>query len=82
MSQNGKGSRPRPLSVDDQTFESNWNRIFKQTQESIPPKEYTELLNSGLFWERFPSLTGNWSIDAARWNEIADSYKLGLIKDL
>lgn len=24
----GKGSKPRPLSVDRQTFESNWERAF------------------------------------------------------
>jgi hypothetical protein len=24
----GKGSKPRPLSVDRKTFESNWDRIF------------------------------------------------------
>lgn len=24
----GKGSRPRPYSVDRQTFESNWDKIF------------------------------------------------------
>lgn len=24
----GKGSKPRPLSVDRKTYESNWDRIF------------------------------------------------------
>lgn len=24
----GKGSRPRPLSVDYQTFSNNWDRVF------------------------------------------------------
>lgn len=24
----GKGSRPRPFSVDRKTFENNWDRIF------------------------------------------------------
>lgn len=24
----GKGSRPRPFSVDRKTFEDNWDRIF------------------------------------------------------
>jgi hypothetical protein len=24
----GKGSRPRPISVDQQTFNDNWDRIF------------------------------------------------------
>jgi len=28
VSQNGKGSKPRPFAVDQNTFEENWNRIF------------------------------------------------------
>jgi hypothetical protein len=28
MSQNGKGSKPRPLSVDKETFNNNWDNIF------------------------------------------------------
>ena len=28
MSDGGKGSSPRPFSVDQKTFESNWDRIF------------------------------------------------------
>jgi hypothetical protein len=30
----GKGSRPRPYSVDRKTFESNWYRIFKKKKVS------------------------------------------------
>jgi hypothetical protein len=34
MSDGGKGSRPRPFSVDKETFENNWDRIFqKQTND-------------------------------------------------
>lgn len=29
----GKGSRPRPYSVDRSTFESNWDRIFQSPRE-------------------------------------------------
>lgn len=28
MSENGKGDKPRPLSVDRETFETNWERAF------------------------------------------------------
>lgn len=28
MSTGGKGDKPRPLSVDTKTFDSNWDRIF------------------------------------------------------
>ena len=30
MSDCGKGSKPRPLSVDQNTFDNNWDRIFKK----------------------------------------------------
>ncbi len=29
----GKGSRPRPFSVDQKTFDSNWNEIFKRKEK-------------------------------------------------
>lgn len=33
----GKGSRPRPFSVDRKTFEENWDRIFSnKTKENSP----------------------------------------------
>lgn len=30
MSENGKGDTPRPISVDQETFERNWERVFGQ----------------------------------------------------
>jgi hypothetical protein len=30
---NGKGDTPRPLSVDTDTFKSNWERTFENTPE-------------------------------------------------
>jgi hypothetical protein len=30
MSQNGKGSRSRPKSVNQKTWDNNWNRIFRK----------------------------------------------------
>jgi hypothetical protein len=30
MSDGGKGSKPRPFSVDQETFNDNWDRIFKK----------------------------------------------------
>jgi len=32
MSDGGKGSSPRPLSVDLETFDNNWNMIFKKNK--------------------------------------------------
>jgi hypothetical protein len=33
MGDGGKGSRPRPYSVDQKTFDSNWDNIFKKDKE-------------------------------------------------
>lgn len=32
----GKGSSPRPFSVDQQTFESNWDRVFGKKSQEVP----------------------------------------------
>jgi hypothetical protein len=32
----GKGSRPRPYSVDQQTFESNWELAFGKNKKTVP----------------------------------------------
>lgn len=29
----GKGSKPRPLSVDQRTFDNNWDAIFKRSEK-------------------------------------------------
>lgn len=35
----GKGSTPRPFSVDRKTFESNWDKIFgKKSKKKITEK--------------------------------------------
>jgi len=34
-SDGGKGSSPRPYSVDMETFDDNWNRIFKPTKTGM-----------------------------------------------
>lgn len=35
MSDGGKGSKPRPFSVDRKTFDANWDRIFgKKTKQT------------------------------------------------
>ena len=39
MSQNGKGSRPRPKNVDQKTWGKNYDRIFgKKTSKTAPKK--------------------------------------------
>lgn len=35
----GKGSRPRPYSVDRKTFDSNWDKIFgKKSKKKVTEK--------------------------------------------
>jgi len=34
----GKGSRPRPYSVDQKTFDSNWDAIFNKKKQSDTEK--------------------------------------------
>ena len=44
----GKGSRPRPFSVDRKTFESNWDKIFvkkRKIQRSKNNKKKQNLLD-------------------------------------
>jgi hypothetical protein len=43
----GKGSAPRPYSVDSDTFESNWDKIFKKEKNSpdVSPHAYEYELN-------------------------------------
>ena len=38
----GKGSRPRPYSVDQKTFESNWDAIFGKKNEKVESPEYED----------------------------------------
>ena len=33
-------------------------------------KEYKELLASGMFWEFYPQLSGEWQKDEQQWNDI------------
>jgi hypothetical protein len=37
----GKGSAPRPYSVDTDTFESNWDKIFKKKKNSDDVSPHT-----------------------------------------
>lgn len=43
----GKGSAPRPYSVDADTFESNWDKIFrkKKNSDDVSPHVYEYELN-------------------------------------
>jgi hypothetical protein len=40
----GKGSAPRPYSVDSDTFESNWDKIFKKENINLTEEELANVL--------------------------------------
>jgi hypothetical protein len=40
----GKGSRPRPYSVDQKTFDSNWDKIFNKSKEEKTIEEVSKLI--------------------------------------
>jgi hypothetical protein len=41
MSDGGKGSKPRPLSVDKETFDNNWDTIFGNREN-----DYQDILST------------------------------------
>lgn len=43
MSQSGKGSKPRPFSVDQKTFDTNWDTIFKTKNQT---NDYQDILST------------------------------------
>lgn len=42
MSNGGKGSTPRPFSVDRETFEQNWDSIFKKPKKKTEAEQQAE----------------------------------------
>ena len=50
MSDGGKGSAPRPYSVDKETFDNNWNNIFgkKKVEDNtgVAQNEYQDILST------------------------------------
>jgi len=42
MVEAGKGSRPRPFSVDQKTFDTNWDTIFSKKNNSEDDKKSSE----------------------------------------
>jgi len=42
----GKGSSPRPYSVDRKTFENNWDRIFSDRKEESEKETIDQDQNS------------------------------------
>jgi len=45
MSDGGKGSAPRPYSVDQDTFANNWDAIFGRKKQKRPD-DYQDILST------------------------------------
>lgn len=39
MSDGGKGSSPRPMDVNQETFDENWNRIFNRPKKTAAEQQ-------------------------------------------
>jgi hypothetical protein len=46
MSDGGKGSKPRPFGVDKETYDENWDKIFKRHEKIKKEVEYYQDLLS------------------------------------
>jgi hypothetical protein len=49
MNDGGKGSAPRPFSVDQKTFDNNWDQIFRKKTEDnsgTSRNEYQDFLST------------------------------------
>jgi hypothetical protein len=48
MSDGGKGSKPRPFSVDKETFDNNFDKIFgkKEDNTGVTQNEYQDVLST------------------------------------
>lgn len=49
MSDGGKGSKPRPFSVDKETFDNNFDKIFgkkKEDNTGVTQNEFQDILST------------------------------------
>ena len=48
MSQNGKGSKPRPFSVSNEDFAKSWDNIFSKQEDNtgVDKNEYQDILST------------------------------------
>lgn len=61
MSDGGKGSKPRPFSVDQQTFDANWNAIFDRKKPTEGEKQAQAFLRDEYYdldngWDHYSGL--------------------------
>jgi hypothetical protein len=52
MSTGGKGSRPRPYSVDQKTFDNNWDAIFKKNKQTEVEKFDSKVIMRNEYYDQ------------------------------
>jgi hypothetical protein len=66
----GDWYRKYMMTYEDRVMEEFKNQIMKGDQTDLFQQSYKELLNSGMFFEFHPELTGDWDKDKDYWNKI------------
>lgn len=57
MSAGGKGSSPRPFSIDRKTFENNWDKIFKnEYQDELSTEDCVISALNDSRWDHYSDL--------------------------
>jgi hypothetical protein len=46
MSDGGKGSKPRPLSIPQQEYDTRWDAIFQRDLKDEPKNDYQDILST------------------------------------
>jgi hypothetical protein len=46
MSEGGKGSKPRPLSVSQKEYDTRWDAIFQRDLKDEPKNDYQDVLST------------------------------------
>jgi hypothetical protein len=46
MSDGGKGSKPRPLSVSQEEYDTRWDAIFQRDLKDEPKNNYQDILST------------------------------------
>jgi hypothetical protein len=46
MSDGGKGSKPRPLSVSQEEYDTRWDAIFQRDLKDEPKNDYQDILST------------------------------------
>jgi hypothetical protein len=52
MSDGGKGSRPRPFSVDQKTFDNNWDMIFNKNKKTDKEKFDEQVIMKNEYYDQ------------------------------